>query len=213
MRLHLRMASIKSKIEMLENPDMREIYAEMRRTQHESEPSVPAEKGKDHTFVVTQVASIDEHVRQLNTVRSLLADAEQSVQLRTSLQQCLDTCLSNSHIYLPVGVHTIKFVEPVIGNGTLSALPSLPKDGVITIDDEGDANKSNLDLLTVVSSVEDDSRLLTFDGNTVVDGITFDCHKVRTGIYIRSGSVLFINCTFVGDEASSTKTGLVVNGA
>lgn len=208
-RLHLRMANIRSEIEILENSDMREIYSEMKRSRADGE-AVDVSTENNSTFLVTQTVSVDEQLGRLEQLRVVLADINQPVRMRHSLQQCLDACLPNSHIYLPAGQHDIKFVDNFLGNGTLSALSKADK---MLVDGEEDIGagavaRSN----TVISSIEDDCWLLTFDGNTMVEGITFDCRKVRSGIQIRRGSVLFVNCTFLGDASSKTKTGLVVNG-
>lgn len=210
MRLHLRMATIKSEVDIVENPDMREIYAEMRRSRTEG-TEAPTEN-VDSTFLVSRTVSVDEHIRQLEQVRSVLAHVKQPVQMRPSLQHCLDACLPHSHIYLPPGNHAIKYIEHIVGNGTLSALTKTDAMAVDGTDNGAAGAGGDWERDTVVSSIEDDCRLLTFDGNTMVEGITFDCRKVRSGIQIRRGSVLFLNCTFLGDASSSTKTGLIVCG-
>lgn len=209
MRLHLRMANIRSEIEILENSEMREIYQEMRRSGVDDGDS-NATENQDSTFLVTRTVSVDEQLRRLEQLRSVLADVKQPVRMRSSLQQCLDACLPHSHIYLPPGKHEIKFIDHFVGNGTLSALTK-PEAMVV---DGSDGLPSAVAAIpeTIISSVEDDCWLLTFDGNTMVEGIIFDCRKVRMGIQIRRGSVLFLNCTFLGDASSNTKTGLIVNG-
>lgn len=210
MRLHLRMANIRSELEILENPDMRVIFAEMRRSGVDGH--LNDESSSDSTFVVTQTVTVDEQLRRLEQLRSVLADVKQPVRMRPSLQQCLDACLPNSHIYLPPGKHAIKFSDHIVGNGTLSALNK--PDASMAVDGDHDVEMTSAPEAvseTVISSVEDDCWLLTFEGNAMVEGITFDCRKVRMGIQIRRGSVLFLNCTFLGDKSSNTKTGLIVN--
>lgn len=208
MRLHLRMANIRSEIEILENSEMREIYAEMRQSGDDGKTNEAS--NEDCTFIVTQTVLVDEQLRRLEQLRSVLADIKQPVRMRPSLQQCLDACLPHSHIYLPPGKHEIKFIDRFVGNGTLSALTK--PDAMAIDDDENIISSAETIGDTIISSVEDDCWLLTFDGNTMVEGITFDCRKVRMGIQIRRGSVLFVNCKFLGDKSSNTKTGLIVNG-
>lgn len=210
MRLHLRLANIRNELEILENPEMREIYEAMRRSGVDGPTNGVASTNEDFTFIVTQTASADEQMRQLEKLRSVLADVKQPVRMRPSLQQCLDACLANCHIYLPPGKHEIQFNDHFVGKGTLSALNKSDEMVVDGDDSIGGASVVNAD--TVICSVVDECFLLTFDGNTMVEGITFDCRKVRTGIQIRQGSVLFVNCKFLGDKSSNTKTGLIVNG-
>lgn len=66
----------------------------------------------------------------------------------------------------------------------------------------------------VIASTEEDSILFAFNGNYTLENLTLDCRNVRTGLWVRDGSVTIKNCILLGDGRSSTGNGIYVsNGA
>lgn len=107
----------------------------------------------------------------------------------------------------------IKFLEPLNSNGLLKAI--IEKQEIITsveslqkrIGEKLDATKD-----AIIVSEEEDSNLLVFNGDYVIENITFDCRNVRLGLWCRSGIITLKNCILIGNRNSSTGNGIVVAG-
>jgi hypothetical protein len=189
MRLHLRLNTIKNELEMFENPEMRDIYKKIEcpnRKKVESETS--------EIYIMTKVKEI--------------VGSEVVVQISSKLQDALNLAKASDHIYIPTGKHSIKFLEHLNDGGAIKAIAS------DTFYNQTHPNKNALDPTkdAVIMSHDDDSILLTFDGDFVLENVILDCHNVRMGLVIKSGRVKLVNCLIVGDDSTSTKQGLVIFG-
>lgn len=205
MKLHLRLNAIKNEIDILENPAMREVYEKVRfeenNTAFEVEGEVTAE-----AFVVTHVGTLDQQMQYLNEAKRYI-DQRRIVRICDSLQGALDRCKSSDELYLPPGKHMIKFLEYLNSAGSLRAISS------INFVDACERKKLEaLKDVPIVSSKDDDSILLTIDGDYCFENIMLDCANVRTGVLVKRGNVTFKNCCLVGDPKSTTKQGVVVFG-
>lgn len=60
-------------------------------------------------------------------------------------------------------------------------------------------------------SSADASVLLTFINDFTVENIKFHCRKVRTGLWVHSGSVTLKNCVFLGNRDSPARVGIRVS--
>lgn len=103
---------------------------------------------------------------------------------------------------MPFGKHPIKLIEPLNSNGYIRAI-------------DNDENKeSPLDSTNnaVIACEENDSVLLTFNGDYTIESVTFDCRNVRLGIWCKSGTITLKNCCLIGDNKSSTCIGINVSG-
>lgn len=205
MKLHLRLNAIKNEIDILENPAMREVYEKVRF--HEDETAF--EVGEEVTaeaFVVTHIGTLDQQMQYLNEAKKYI-DQRKIVRICDSLQGALDRCKSSDELYLPPGKHMIKFLEYLNSGGSLKAISS------INFVDVCESQKLEvLQDIPIVSSKDDDSILLTIDGDYCFENIMLDCANVRTGVLVKRGNVTFKNCCFVGDPKSTTKQGLVIFG-
>lgn len=182
-RLHLRMNTIKGEIEMFENPVMRKAFEENNcKTKIECK-----------NFLVTNVGKLSDVIEYLTEAKQVIGD--ETIKLGSSLQDALEFCLASDTIYIPAGIHSIKFMEHFNENGSIIGLVS-----------------SEQNLEAVIKSKDEDSILLTVDGDFTFENLTFDCKNVRSGILIRNGNVLFKNCSIIGDGNSSTKQGVFVYG-
>lgn len=201
MRLHLRLANIRSELEILENPEMREIYEDVRQRD-----AAATTASAVHALIVTPVGTLAVQKRHLEWCETLIA-SESATRMMPTLQQCLDTCLSDVTVYLPHGRHAIKFAEPLQGRLAIVGRHAA---------NEANGNHAaaaaavNADDGTWIDAMEDDSKLLTVDGDLRIDGVTFDCRRVRTGIQLRRGRLELRNCRFVGDKRSNTKCALTI---
>lgn len=195
MRLHLRMNTIKSEIEMFENPVMRKAFEENNcKTKIECK-----------NFLVTNVGKLSDVITYLTEAKTFIGN--ENIKLGSSLQDALEFCLASDTIYIPAGIHQIKFMEHFNEKGSIKAL-------VVSENNLDEKINSVIDLNrdAVIKSKDEDSILITVDGEFTFENITFDCKNVRSGILIRNGNVVFKNCCIIGDSNSSTKQGLCVFG-
>ncbi|XP_017019313.1 protein nessun dorma [Drosophila kikkawai] len=211
MCLHLRMAIIRSEFEILENPEMRRAYSELQsnslkrhllqrssgRTSRPSEDLLIERAPISH--VVAVPGELQEQLNLLLLAKELVKPQAQ-VQLANTLQGVLSICQSNDDILLSPGNHTIKFMEHLNDNGSLSGL--VKPEAIL-------APVADLSKLPVVSSSDEDSTLLVIDGDYAVSQLVLDCRHVRRGILLRHGTLTMSGCRLLGDGNSSTQEGIV----
>ncbi|KAI8041934.1 protein nessun dorma [Drosophila gunungcola] len=208
MCLHLRMAIIRSEFEILENPEMRRAYSEL---QSNSLKRLRSSSGRTKqsedllverapiSHVVTVPGKLQQQLDLLKLAQSLV-EPEAQVQLANTLQDVLSICQSHDHILLSPGEHTIKFLEHLNDNGSLSGL--IQPEAIL-------APAPDLFKLPVVSSSDEDSTLLVIDGDYSLSQLVLDCRHVRRGILLRNGTLTMRGCRLLGDGNSSTQEGIV----
>lgn len=103
-------------------------------------------------------------------------------------------------IFIPSGIHSIKYVDYFIGNSSIC--------GIKIVDNNNSSTESDI----IIQSAEEDSALLMLNGDFKLENVTLDCRKVRTGILLRKGCLTLKNCTLIGDEKSCTTVGCVALG-
>uniref|UniRef100_A0A182JM71 Beta_helix domain-containing protein n=1 Tax=Anopheles atroparvus TaxID=41427 RepID=A0A182JM71_ANOAO len=197
LQLNLRLNTIKNEISILENPVMRSVFEKLR---------FGNEKGKESTrmaYIVTRAGTIDEQLQYLANAKAMM-DQKMMVKMCDSLQHALDHCSPDSVVYLPPGTRQdIKFLEYLNNDGSFRGVSE-----ALFAEDFEAASKTN----PTIASKDDDSVLLTIDGDFTLENIKLDCSNVRTGVVIKKGNVTFRNCCFTGDPSSSTKQGIVIFG-
>ncbi|XP_050077168.1 protein nessun dorma [Anopheles maculipalpis] len=199
LQLNLRLNTIKNEITILENPVMRGVFEKVRfgGVGGKSKGSTPM------SYIVTRAVPMDEQLTYLQSAKELM-DAKISVKMCDSLQHALDHCSPDSAIYLPHGTRQdIKFLEYLSGGGSFRGVSN-----VSFVEEYDLATKMN----PVIVSKNDDSVLLTIDGDFTLENIRLDCSNVRTGVVIKQGNIVFRNCCLTGDPSSSTKQGIVIFG-
>uniref|UniRef100_A0A182MRN2 SHC SH2 domain-containing protein n=1 Tax=Anopheles culicifacies TaxID=139723 RepID=A0A182MRN2_9DIPT len=197
LQLNLRLNTIKNEINILENPVMRSVFEKVRFGVAKAKGEAPM------SYVVTQAVPMDEQFAYLKRARDMI-DEEISVKMCDSLQHALDHCSPESAIYLPPGTRQdIKFLEYLNSGGSFR--------GVCEAEFVNAYDLAIEENPTIVSK-NDDSVLLTIDGDFTLENIRLDCANVRTGVVIKKGNITFRNCCFVGDPSSSTKQGIVIFG-
>ncbi|XP_055858410.1 protein nessun dorma [Episyrphus balteatus] len=205
MRLHLRLAIIKSEIEMLENPEMRKIYEEIKFDDDKCLKRALDEKLNDRqqiAYIVTEPFTFKQQMQFLTLVGKFV-DEEKLVQMCPSLQDVLNICNASDDIYLPPGRHSIKFLEYLNDDGKIIGLDS---SSVVA---STDTNENEV----VIMSLDDDTILLIFDGNFTLNNLTLDCRNIRSGILVKNGKVCLKNCKIIGDGKSSTQQGIMCSGS
>lgn len=195
MSLHVRLNAIKHEIKMWENPQLRKVFEPIR---------FPPRKPGDISVVMQHSAVLPKCIRDLELARNIVGD-EKTINLSSSLQECLMKCCSAGQIYLAEGIHTIKYLE----NLNQSIYGLVPCDNSIDLrlqEAVTDCKQS------VVVAKECEQILLTLAGDVTIRNVVLDCRKVRTGVLIREGSVRFENCTFIGNKSSTTITAIIMFG-
>ncbi|XP_065083480.1 protein nessun dorma isoform X2 [Ochlerotatus camptorhynchus] len=198
--LHLRLNVIKNEMKILEDPTLREAFEKVRFG------STADKRTEEEVLIVVQTGTLDQHIGYLNEAKAIVAQSK-TVRICDSLQGALDRCIPSNELYLPPGRHVIKFLEYLNSGGSLKAVKAMS-----FVDA---CEKGQLDAIegkTFVSSKDDDSVLLTVDGDYCFENIVLDCGNVRTGVLIKQGNVAFKNCCLMGDAKSSTKQGIVAFG-
>ncbi|ETN64793.1 hypothetical protein AND_003459 [Anopheles darlingi] len=153
--------------------------------------------------VFEKIDTVEKQLEYLERTKALI-DGEMQVKMCESLQHALDHCSPDSAIYLPAGTRqNIKFLAYLNSGGSFRGVGNAK-----FLENYEQAVKSN----ATIASKDDDSVLLTIDGDFTLENIHLDCSNVRTGVMVKEGSVLFRNCCFTGDPTSSTKQGVVVFG-
>ncbi|KAL5281630.1 SHCBP1 family protein [Megaselia abdita] len=185
MRIHLRLSMIKSEMDILENPETRSIYEECKlESQEESRECI--------SYIVTSPDSNENQIMYLQKVQQFLKDPNGKVQMCNSFQKAIELCNALDEIFLPPGEHSIKFLDFLNDNGTVTG-----------IGNAGDV---------ILKSPDDESILLIFEGNFKLKNVTLDCSNVRNGIVLKKGNVILDSCVLFGDGKSSTQQGVLCNG-
>lgn len=200
MRLHLRLANIRSELEILENPEMRNIYEDVRRRN-----SVVDGVATGGALIVSHIGTLSEQRQHLDWCERYVGASAQ-VRIMPTLQHCLATCLDGVTVCLPTGRHAIMFQEPL--QGKLMFVGQQKSEHADGVDAAAEQNTSGGS--TVICASDDNGKLLTVDGDMRFDGVTFDCSRVRVGIVVRRGRLELRNCHFVGVAESNTKCAISV---
>lgn len=198
--LHLRLNVIKNEMKILEDPTLREAFEKVR-FGTTSEGQIEGE-----ALIVIQTATLDQHIGYLNEAKAIVGPTK-TVRICDSLQGALDRCVPSNELYLPPGKHVIKFLEYLHSGGSLKAVKIIS-----FVDACRRGQLGAIEGRAFVRSKDDDSVLLTIDGDYCFENIVLDCTNVRTGVLIKQGNVTFKNCCLLGDAKSSTKQGIVAFG-
>lgn len=78
MKMHLRLAVIKNEIELLENPEMRQIYEEI------NFPAPKSSSTSTNVYIVTKEDTIDKQIEYLNAAKATVGSSK-SVKIVISL--------------------------------------------------------------------------------------------------------------------------------
>ncbi|XP_011200342.2 protein nessun dorma [Bactrocera dorsalis] len=206
MRLHLRLAMIRNEIELLENPEMRRIFQEIKFPEekyfNENEQNdISSEKKLGRIYFVMAPCTLDQQIYLLQIAKKRIPK-DALVQNVPTLQEILNSCNNYDCIYLSPGHHTVKFLENMADGGRLCGL---------TTDKEKFTNSS--DYFTKenvsISSSDEESVLFVFERSFTIENIVLDCRNVQTGILVKSGTLCLRNCILIGDGKTSTQQGII----
>lgn len=219
MCLNLRMHMIKNEIEMLENKEMRRIYQLVKFPTNSDKIEscnkiehvnyfcagdiCDADRNRLYNFVIVcGSGTLKKQKEYMDDIRKRVPENEK-VTMSPNLQQALDSGKIANNIYIPCGHHSIRFLEYLNSNGSIRSV----YEPILKVD-----NLNTEEHAAIIKSMNDDSILLTLDGDYMLENIVLDCHNVRTGLLIKNGNIILKNCVIIGDVNSSTKQGIVISG-
>ncbi|XP_053696106.1 protein nessun dorma-like [Sabethes cyaneus] len=203
MEIHLRLCSIKTDIDVLENLSMRPVF-EKHRFPKEINGFAGKIKAERNVLVVSHIGTLQEQIEYLEKVNQLAN--QMPVQMYDSLETAVKRCKPLDQIYLPHGQHLIAALE-YFKKGSITGL-SLGR----FLDKDLKQLSGLTKEITVVSPRDNDSIFLTIDGDYCFENILFDCSRVEVGIMVKQGSVRFKNCCLIGDNKSDRNRGIVIFG-
>lgn len=199
LQLHFRMNTIKHEIEILENPEMREIYEELQFPHHQH--------GKDgiddrKVFAVAVAGTLSERQQVNEELKHKVAD--DTVIHSLSLHDAIAASAASSEIFIPAGEHSISFLEYLNGDVLLCGLTNIDMDNT-SID--------QLHRYAKITAAEPGSMLFAIDGCLRMENLVIDCQEVKTGLLVKGGEVIVKNCAFLGSKESSVSEAFAISGA
>ncbi|XP_053692447.1 protein nessun dorma-like [Sabethes cyaneus] len=184
LEIHLRLYSIKNDMAFLENRLKRSSF-EKKIFPEEIKGFAGHVIAEAKNLAVTPVGTVQEQIEYLKKIQELVY--EMPVRSYDSLQTALERCEINDKIYLPNGEHPIKF-SGYLGYGSISAISSIQfVDSGYTLP-ELLANWAKE--ISVVSSRDNASVLLTIDGDYCIENVMLNCANAEVGVNVTFNSSL-----------------------
>lgn len=187
LELYLRMNRIKNEIELLANPEMREVYESLKF------PAKDTQMSEKKVFVVNKNGSINDQIQLLEKLKSII-DTHDTIHWMQSLNIAIEHAGSLSQIYIPSGIHSLKFLEYMNESVLLCGINALQVDAV---------KLEKLEGHTVIRASDLSSMLFAISGDIKFKNLVIDCRNVSIGFIIKNGSVTFENCLIYGLKSSS----------
>ncbi|CAO1385391.1 unnamed protein product [Diamesa serratosioi] len=199
LELHLRLNRIKHEIEILVNPEMREIYENLM-FPHRLE-DCEAEKRK--IFAIAKSGMLSEQEVFISQLKLKIPCSEAKVLWTSSLHEAISNASNASEIYIPSGKHSMKFLEYLNDNLLFSGMTAFNKDQIVSLNESEYA---------VISATENASLLFASDGDLRIENLIINCENVKNGFLIRNGKVTIKNCLIIGNNESSVTEGISIYG-
>lgn len=188
--------NIANEIETIENPTLRLYFEKIKfdnRNEEETKKTSSSETiKKPRVLAVCPIQTIESMVSNFQAIQSHTGN-NCEIEIKSSLQELLDSCSYSEKVFLLPGFHSLSFSEFLFGRGDFFA----------ALDN------------TTINAKNNENTLITLNGNFKFTNIIFDCSNVRNGLTTKAGSnVEFINCTFeAGDDNQSGSIGVIASGA
>lgn len=197
LELYLRMMKIKHEVDILINPEMREIYEEVKFPHHRL-----GKTNERMVFAVTKAGILSEQIQTIQELKNKVTDETKIHWL--SLHDAIAASGASSEIYIPAGVHSISFLEYLNGNVLLCGLSPI---SIETLDME------QLHRYAKVTADDSGSMLFVVDGDLQLQHLIIDCENVKTGFLVKDGKVTVKNCVIIGTKESSVTEAFTISGA
>ncbi|KAF7992252.1 hypothetical protein HCN44_001577 [Aphidius gifuensis] len=194
MKLHLRMQKIKTEIDVLENPVMRNL---LQRNPDLNNKNIAAKRRESRgrkleAFFVWHGGSLEETINCLNKITEFLP---KDIFTKTSscLQEALDASQAGDKIIIGEGEHQIRRAGGLEEGGTIRGLS---------------------DCQSTVLCAKDSATgvsLLDFSGGEVsLENVSVDLGELQAGILVRKGIVKISGCKIFASNESIVKLGIIV---
>ncbi|XP_015592362.1 protein nessun dorma [Cephus cinctus] len=194
MKLHFRLQQIRTEMEVLENPAMRDMLARNREPDAtNTELKRRESRGKrPEGYFVWLGGSIEETLESLTKVRTFLSP-DTFLKTINCLQDALYTSDTNDIVLIGDGEHLIRGAGGLEEGGTMKGLCSTQH--TILIPRETECGPSLLDFS---------------GGEVILENISVDLGELRAGILVRKGIVRISDCRIFSSNSSVIKLGIVV---
>lgn len=190
LELHLRMNHIKHEIEILANPEMRDVYETLKF------PAKDIVMNKKQILVVNKEGTINDQIHLLEKLKTKI-DTHDKIHWMQNFNYALEQAGNSSHIYIPSGTHLLKFLEYLNDNLSICGLNTLDMQKI---------NNDKLQNYATIKSCDLSPMLFVINGDIKIQNLVLDCSNVTTGFLIKEGCIVFENCYIFRDENSSSVT-------
>lgn len=190
LKIDLRMASIKNEYKILVNPEIRDIFAELK---------FPHHKLSGKVFAITKHGPLSEQVEIIDALKTKIAPDAKVHWL--ALTEAFAAASPGSEIYIPSGDYKLNFLE-YIGQMLICGLPPVVSESV-------DINQ--IERYATISS-DCGPMLFAVDGDLTLQNLVINCEEVKTGLMVKGGSVTIENCVIYGSKESSITEAFSVTG-
>ncbi|XP_076648265.1 SHC binding and spindle associated nessun dorma [Halictus rubicundus] len=194
MKLHFRLQQIKTEMEVLENPAMREILVKNRKDSLNNQ-KLQRKESKERSiegYFVWLGGTLEEMIEAISRTQACMP-AELYFKISGSLQETLQVCDSGDIIAIGEGTHYIKSAGNLEEGGTIRGI--------------GNVERTVLS----VKDTETAPSLLDFSGNNVLlEGVTVDAGDLTAAVIVRAGTTRIVNCRISALGQSIVKLGVVV---
>ncbi|KAK2576716.1 hypothetical protein KPH14_005372 [Odynerus spinipes] len=194
MKLHFRLQQIKTEMEVLENPAIRDILTRNQNsslTQDQIKNRESKEKRKEVHFVWLG-STLGELKSALSKIETFLS-ADQFLKTYGCLQEAIHASDTGDIVLLGEGSHQIRGSGGLEEGGTIKGI--------------GQAENTTL----FANEIGSAPSLLDFSGQEVLlENISIDLGELQAGIIVRKGTVKMIGCRLRALNQSIVKLGVVV---
>lgn len=194
MRLHFRLQHIKTEMEVLENPVMREVLTKNKSatmTERDIKRLESREK-KPEAYFVWLGGSVSQMNSLIQKAKEFISD-DLFLKISNCLQEALETSVAGDIVVIGEGEHQIRGTGGLEDGGTLKALGAL-------------------DCTTICGrETESGPSLMDFSGGEViVEGVSIHLGELQMGLLARKGTLRLIRCRIFVTSKSVIKLGIVV---
>lgn len=180
--IQVRMIQIRTEIELLENPVLRNTIIQNRKQVSQEKPNTIPQN-----WLVCSEDNIDNHMSFLNSVKTKIGN--ENVRFVPSLQFALEYCDNNVTIFLNKSTYVLGNMYALEQGGTIKGLNSRTD--------------------TVLTSSKD-GVMIDCSGNIELENLTINSSVSQLAILVRRGTLVLKNCKILGDGTKSTHQGIVV---
>jgi hypothetical protein len=180
------MNHIKNEIEILANPEMRDVYEALKF------PTKDVIMNEKQIFVVNKEGTMNDQIQLLEKLKTKI-ETHDKIHWMQTVDLALEQASNSSLIYIPSGTHSLKFLEYLNDNLLICGLSDINIENV----------SEKLQSCAVIKSCDISPMLFAINGDIKIQNLVFDCSNVTTGFLIREGCVTFENCYFFGKSLSS----------